>query len=122
MGASGNGPDSGNSTAEPNQQVADQRGTPAQQAPVTRQIRAAPQPLPPWRVLLRHEGLNEIVYVVETVMMLTPLDREEAINCTLEAHHKGVSLLLVTHRERAELYQQQFASRNLTVSIEPDRA
>jgi ATP-dependent Clp protease adapter protein ClpS len=81
-----------------------------------------PQPLPPWRVLLRQEGLSEIVYAVETVMMLTPLDRDEAINRTLEAHRKGVSLLLVTHRERAELYQQQFASRNLTVSIEPDRA
>jgi len=31
-----------------------------------------------------------------------------------------VSLLLVSHKERAELYVEQFATFNITVSIEPD--
>ena len=28
-------------------------------------------------------------------------------------------MLLVTHKERAELYQEQFESKGLTVTIEP---
>ena len=37
----------------------------------------------------------------------------------LEAHHRGTALLLMTHQERAELYRDQFTSRNLTVTVEP---
>jgi ATP-dependent Clp protease adapter protein ClpS len=37
----------------------------------------------------------------------------------MEAHTTGVALVLTTHRERAELYQEQFKSRRLTVTIEP---
>ena len=37
----------------------------------------------------------------------------------LEAHKSGVALLLVTHKERAELYLDQFQSMGLSVSIEP---
>jgi ATP-dependent Clp protease adapter protein ClpS len=40
---------------------------------------------------------------------------------TIEAHQSGVSMLLVTHRERAELIQDQFQTRGLTVTIEPAR-
>ena len=40
---------------------------------------------------------------------------------TKEAHETGVALLLVTHKERAELYQDQFESKGLTtVTIQPD--
>ncbi len=74
--------------------------------------------LRPWKVLLRHNEANEQAYVVETLMLLTPLSQEQAIGCSREAHKTGLSLLLTTHRERAELYQEQFASRQLTVSIE----
>ena len=38
----------------------------------------------------------------------------------IPAHKTGVSLILVTHREHAELLQEQFASKRLTVTIEPD--
>ena len=38
---------------------------------------------------------------------------------TVEANQSGLSLLLVTHKERAELYQEQFQSKGLTVTIEP---
>jgi ATP-dependent Clp protease adapter protein ClpS len=38
---------------------------------------------------------------------------------TVEAHESGVALLMVTHRERAELIQEQFQTRGLTVTIEP---
>jgi ATP-dependent Clp protease adapter protein ClpS len=36
-----------------------------------------------------------------------------------EAHHRGRSLVLVTHLERAELFVEQFADRGLPASIEP---
>ncbi len=39
---------------------------------------------------------------------------------TLEAHETGVAMLLVTNREHAELLAEQFASKSLTVTIEPD--
>ena len=78
-----------------------------------------PQPLPPWKVLLHNDDKNDILFVVKTVMELTPLKEEEAQQRTVEAHKTGVALLLTTHKERAELYQEQFASKGLIVTIEP---
>jgi len=78
-----------------------------------------PQPLPPWKVLLHNDDKNEMLFVVRTVMELTPLKEEEAVLRTTEAHRSGVSLLLVTHKERAELYLEQFQTKGLTVTIEP---
>jgi ATP-dependent Clp protease adapter protein ClpS len=58
--------------------------------------------------------------VIAAIIELTPLKKEDALLRTLEAHETGCALLLVTHRERAELYAEQFQSKSLTVSIEPD--
>lgn len=80
---------------------------------------AKPRSLPPWKVLLHNDDVNGRSHVVETIVMLTPLGRQEAMVKMLEAHQSGVCLLLTTNRERAELYQQQFSSRSLTVTIEP---
>jgi ATP-dependent Clp protease adaptor protein ClpS len=78
-----------------------------------------PQPLPPWKVLLHNDDKNDIEYVVTTIMSLTTLNAEDAVQRTVEAHKTGVALLLTTHKERAELYKDQFASKGLTVTIEP---
>lgn len=75
--------------------------------------------LPPWKVLLHNDDVNDMGYVVKTIQMLTPLTRKDATQRMLEAHFKNVALILITHQERAELFQQQFGSRNLTVTIEP---
>ena len=77
------------------------------------------QALPPWKLMLHHDDENEFMYVVDTITMLTPLQSSEATRRKLEAQHEGVAPLLTTHRERAELYVNQFGRRNLTVSIEP---
>jgi len=53
------------------------------------------------------------------IVELTPLNRQDAMNRMLEAHESGIALLLVTHKERAELYQEQFKSKGLVVTIEP---
>ena len=78
-----------------------------------------PGMLPPWRVLLHNDDVNTIEDVVDTVATLTPLDQFAAVRAALEAHRRGLSLLLVTHKERAELYVEQFKSRCLKVTIEP---
>ena len=78
-----------------------------------------PQPLPPWKVLLHNDDKNDFIFVILTVMELTPLGEQDAKLRTLEAHETGVALLLVTHKERAELYKEQFQSKGLIVTIEP---
>lgn len=80
----------------------------------------ATKPLPRWRVLLHNDDVNEMTYVVNTIMSLTRLAETDATDKTVEAHKAGLSLLLTTHQERAELFQQQFQSANVTVTIEPE--
>jgi ATP-dependent Clp protease adaptor protein ClpS len=78
-----------------------------------------PQPLPPWKVLLHNDDKNSVDYVIVTITQLTSLNEQDAVQRTLEADKTGVALLLTTHKERAELYQEQFTSKGLTVTIEP---
>ena len=77
-----------------------------------------PQMLPPWKVLLHNDDKNDMLFVARTILELTPLKEQEAILRMKEAHETGVALLLVTHKERAELYKDQFESKGLVVSIE----
>ena len=82
--------------------------------------KSPPRLLPPWKVILHNDDVNDILKVVNVVRQLTHLSKEEALVRTLEAHETGVALLLVTHQERAELYTEQFATYKLTVTAEPD--
>lgn len=82
--------------------------------------RAPSKPLPPWKVLLHNDDKNTYDFVVASIVELTPLKMPEAVQRMQEADKTGVALLLVTHKERAELYKDQFASKSLTVTIEPD--
>src|SRR4051812_20553528 len=68
----------------------------------------SPQPLPPWKVLLHNDDKNEFDYVIGTITQLTSLNEQDAELRAVEAHKTGVALLLATHKERAELYQEQF--------------
>lgn len=76
--------------------------------------------LPPYKVILHNDEVNDMLRVVQVICNLTPLSVEEATDRMLEAHHTGCSVLLVTHKERAELYVDQFASCRITVTAEPD--
>jgi ATP-dependent Clp protease adaptor protein ClpS len=89
-------------------------------APDTKPAPPQTRQLPPFKVLLHNDDVNDVEHVVCSILKLTPLSVEEAVQRTLEAHHTGVALLLVTHRERGELYCEQFATYNLTVTLEPD--
>lgn len=81
--------------------------------------KVAPALLPPWKVLLHSDGVNDQGYVIETILTLMPLTSQEAAQRTDEADRTGRSLLLTTHRERAELYERQLGKRDLLVTIEP---
>ena len=84
---------------------------------------AEPRPrcdvLPRWRVLLHNDNVNEITFVVDTVIDIARIERQDAILRVIEAHNDGLALLTTTHREHAELLQQQFMTKKLIVSIEP---
>jgi len=84
--------------------------------------RRRPKQLPPYKVLLHNDDVNSFEHVILAILKLTPLESQQAILKTLEAHETGVSLLLVTHKERAELYVEQFATYQLSITIEPDGA
>ena len=75
--------------------------------------------MPEWHVLLHNDDVNIMGDVVEAIVELTPLRFEDAVVRMVEAHQRGVSLLLSTHQEHAELLQEQFQSKRLTVTIEP---
>jgi ATP-dependent Clp protease adaptor protein ClpS len=75
---------------------------------------------PPYKVILHNDDVNDMLYVVDTIFRLTPLSAEQAYRKMLEAHKTGLAVLLVCHKERAELYQEQFHSCGLTVTIEPE--
>jgi len=76
--------------------------------------------LAPYGGVVHNDEVNDFGHVVITIMLLTHLKAEDAVARTMEAHETGQSVLLVTHRERAELYVEQFASCSLTVTAEPD--
>lgn len=78
-----------------------------------------PRHLPRYKVLLHNDDKNTFEHVILTLVELTPLDVDAAALVTLEADKTGVALVLVTHKERAELYIDQFKSKSLTVTIEP---
>ena len=86
----------------------------------TEPARPKPRQLPPWKVLLHNDDVNDMLYVVDTIIELTTLNRHDAVLRMLEAHKMGLALLLTTHREHAELLRDQFDSKRLTVTIEPD--
>ena len=108
-----------NENAVPEQ---DQVGTTTLAAPVKKPARPArkPKQLPPYKVLLHNDEVNTFDHVIRSVVELAALAPEEAIIKAIEAHETGVSLLLVTHLERAELYVDQFATKKITVTTEPD--
>ena len=96
-------------------------GTAVATRPMTRPDRPKVDRLPPWKVLLHNDDVNDFGYVIETITELTTLNPQQALLRTVEAHKTGLALLLSTHREYAELLHEQFMSKRLNVTIEPDR-
>ncbi len=109
------GKGSGAATAEPEKKT---RRQPKQQGK-TRPKKPPTKHLPPYKVLLHNDDKNTYEHVILSLVELTPLEVERAVEVTREADKTGVALVLVTHKERAELYVDQFKTKSLTVTIEP---
>jgi ATP-dependent Clp protease adapter protein ClpS len=83
-----------------------------------------PQPaprlhIPHYRVVLLNNTNCDMMFVVRTIMELTRLCRTEALLKMWQAHYNGRASVLVTYKERAELFVELFTDRGLTVAIEP---
>jgi ATP-dependent Clp protease adapter protein ClpS len=76
------------------------------------------RPLSLYRVILVYNAQSDLMAIVRAIMELTHLCRAEATHKMWESHHCGRSVVLTTHRERAELFVEQFAGRGITVTIE----
>ncbi len=98
-----------------------QRPTPPTSPAHLGAARARVVSLPPFAVILHDDEHVEMAYVVRSIVELTPLCAPLARDAMLSAHEHGRAPLLVTHQERAELYQEQFGSKGLTVTIERAR-
>jgi ATP-dependent Clp protease adaptor protein ClpS len=81
---------------------------------------AAPKRLPQWRVLLHNDRVNYMERVVEVVVKVVRLEARIARERMFEAHRTGVALLMVTHREHAELIVEQLCSCRLVATAEPE--
>jgi ATP-dependent Clp protease adapter protein ClpS len=72
-----------------------------------------------FKVVLHKTADKDLMFVARVVMELTRFGSAEAEYRMWEAHHRGRSLVVVTHLERAELFVEQFGERGLCASIEP---
>lgn len=77
-------------------------------------------PVPRFKVVLHRAVCKDLMFVAKVVMELTHFGLAEAEFRMWEAHHRGRSLVVITHFERAELFVQQFADRGLAATIEPE--
>ncbi len=74
---------------------------------------------PRYKVLLHNDPVNTMDYVAETLRNVVPqLSEQDAIKIMLDAHNKGVGLVIVCDLEPAEFYSESLKSKGLTSTIE----
>ncbi|MFK7960562.1 MAG: ATP-dependent Clp protease adaptor ClpS [Phycisphaerales bacterium] len=107
---------------EPREAEPDRDSSSGTVATAPRPARTAPKRrrLPQYRVLLHNDNVNDMVWVARSIVQVARLAHQVAVTRMLEAHRRGVSLLLVTHQEHAELLEEQFRSKRIHVTIEPE--
>ena len=75
--------------------------------------------LPPYAVILHNDDVNEMLYVVQSLLVCVPeLDAQQATEVMLQAHLHGQARVIACPLERAELYRDRLESRGLTATIE----
>jgi ATP-dependent Clp protease adaptor protein ClpS len=83
------------------------------------EIRRREQILPPYAVILHNDDVNEMVYVVQSILHCVPgISPEQAVEIMMEAHTHGQAVVIVCPLELAELYRDRLQSRGLTATIE----
>lgn len=75
--------------------------------------------LPPYRVILHNDDVNEMGHVVRALLVSVPeLSPEQAVEIMLHAHEFGQADVIVCPLERAELYRDRLEAHGLTATIE----
>ncbi|RWR75034.1 ATP-dependent Clp protease adapter protein CLPS1, chloroplastic [Cinnamomum micranthum f. kanehirae] len=75
---------------------------------------------PPYRVLLHNDNYNKREYVVQVLMKVIPgMTLDNAVNIMQEAHHNGLSVVIICAQADAEEHCMQLRSNGLLSSIEP---
>ena len=75
--------------------------------------------LPRYNLVLLPDAINDLMFIVRSIMQLTRFPVAEATHRMWEAQHKGRSIVFTTYRERAEFYAEQFLEKGLYVTLEP---
>lgn len=82
--------------------------------------------MPPWKVLLHNDDVTTFDFVIWLLVTIFHKSAAEAVKLTWEIHHGGLATVVVTSKERAELYVEQVHSLArprgfpLTATIEPE--
>ncbi|KAK4426701.1 ATP-dependent Clp protease adapter protein CLPS1, chloroplastic [Sesamum alatum] len=75
---------------------------------------------PPYRVLLHNDNYNKREYVVQVLMKVIPgMTLDNAVNIMQEAHHNGMSVVIICAQADAEEHCMQLRGNGLLSSIEP---
>ena len=75
--------------------------------------------LPPYRVLLHNDDVNETRHVVRALLESVPeLTTERAAEIMIEAHTHGMAEVIRCPLERAELYRDRLHTFGLIATIE----
>ena len=77
-----------------------------------------PKALKPWKVIVHNDDINTYEHVIVSFMQIVKMDPKVALEKTIEVDKQGLSIVAITHKEHAELLQEQLVSCRLTVTIE----
>lgn len=93
---------------------------------MSNQNATTPMPAPPetsglkqWNVIVHNDDVNTYAHVIASLMLLVKLDATTALKKTTEVDKQGLSIVATTHKEHAELLQEQLKCQHLTCTIEP---
>ncbi len=89
-------------------------------------VATKPRPAPPavdrlplFRVLLHNDDVNTFEWVIHSLITVASIPPERAWTTAEQAHTKGLSLVTVTHKEKAELIVERLRSKGLISTMEP---
>jgi ATP-dependent Clp protease adaptor protein ClpS len=99
----------------------DQLALPRLQIKPEKVIRQHTKLLPPYKVILFDDDVNEMNYVIFALLhSVNNLSAQEAEHIMLSAHLTGSAIVVVCPKELAEYYQERLLSYGLTATIEPE--
>lgn len=90
--------------------------------PATRpaeRTRSLSEILPPYRVVLHNDDVNDMAHVVRSLLAsVSELTEERATEIMLHAHEHGHADVITCPLEHAELYRDRLRSHGLTATVE----